>query len=788
MGTVIATEKVGDSLFRQLRPLILFCVVTLIALAIVVALAARGLMGSFGQVERSATRQKTEQVYRAFEADLRQLFISDRDYAEWDAAEEYIQTRDPAFIEGNFSVETLTSMHVDLVWIIDRDGKDIYSTLVDRRSKTAVTPAPRAMLEQFRRFQTKERTLRERSPAERTVQTSHGLAAVSAVEISRSDYSDPTGAIMLFARFIEQADIQRVQETSQLPVVMVPLAASRGRKATLPADVSAWAAKAKTPTYVRTIDGEHITGYALIRDIDLRPVAVFATSGPREISALGSRTTWYLLSSVVALFLAFGATAAGLVLRLLKMQKREFEHRQHAAEQKRLNEHNLAKQAQQDALTGLPNRLYLHARLPRLLQKMAGSDRLLAVVYLDVDNFKNVNDSRGHNCGDQLLQVVGRRLRAAVSTHDVVARMGGDEFVIVASLMPDLETIDRFAERLQAAVCADMVIEKQTVNVSASMGLAVYPRDGADMETLFKHADIALFQAKEAGRSCHRFFAADMNARLSDYVALEQALRHAIGTSQIYMEYQPIVDLQDGRVVSLEALMRWRHPQMGMIPPTRFVPVAEKSGLIMDIGQIALREVLAQQRAWLDAEVPVVPVAVNVSPMQLERLDFAALVSRMAADAGVDPKWVRFEITESAMMKEPEKLVGTLQTLRNGGSQVLIDDFGTGYSSLSYLDRLPVDILKIDRAFVRDMVREGGHSPIVDAVIDMARRLKLRTVAEGVETVEQAMLLRERGCDYAQGFFYSKPVSAQHCRSLLEQLRRERPLTETMVMRVVGGG
>ena len=435
----------------------------------------------------------------------------------------------------------------------------------------------------------------------------------------------------------------------------------------------------------------------------------------------------------------------------------------------------------------MPNRLYLNSRLPRLLRRMTDSKRLLAVVYLDIDQFKNVNDSRGHGCGDQLLQIVAKRLRAAVSAHDVVARMGGDEFVIIASLLPDLEAVERFAERLRTAVTADMVVEKQPVNVTASLGIAVYPRDGVDVESLFKHADIALYQAKEAGRNCHRFFAADMDARISEHAPLEQALRQALGTRQLYMEYQPIVDLQDGRVVSLEALMRWRHPEMGMIPPSRFIPVAEKCGLVLEIGQHALREVLAAAAR----------LAGCGRTHRSDRRQRLADADRADGFRGrrhrvwplrcdVEPKWVRFEITESAMMKEPEKLVGTLRTLRELGSQVLIDDFGTGYSSLSYLDRLPVDILKIDRAFVRDLDRAEGRSPIIDAVIDMAKRLGLKTVAEGVETAAQGMALRERGCDYAQGFFYSKPVSAHHCRSLLEHLKRERPLTETMVLRVIG--
>jgi len=254
------------------------------------------------------------------------------------------------------------------------------------------------------------------------------------------------------------------------------------------------------------------------------------------------------------------------------------------------------------------------------------------------------------------------------------------------------------------------------------------------------------------------------------------------------MNYQPIIELRTGRMHSLEALMRWRHPEIGMIAPSQFIPVAEKSGLIVELGQVALRQVLAQLREWIDAKVPIVPIAVNVSPLQFDRSDFAALVVQYAREAGVDPSWLRFEITESALMKEPQKLIGTLKTLRSLGSQILIDDFGTGYSSLSYLNQMPVNTLKIDRAFVRDIGTDTPHQPIINAVIDMARTLHLSTVAEGVETAAQAALLQDLGCDFGQGFFYSKPVSARHCLALLLELQCELPLTDTMLVRAVSSG
>jgi diguanylate cyclase (GGDEF)-like protein/PAS domain S-box-containing protein len=894
LNTGVSVRPGRRGVLQRLRPLLIVCAATLVALALGVAFGARALIGSFNQVESAATAQKAMQVYRAFEADLRQLMISNRDYAEWDDAEAYVRTEDAGFIERNFSADTLAAMYVDLIWIAPLEGPEKYSAYLDRRSSTIESPASEQILAPFRTLLPKFKELARLSPAERIVMTPQGLAAVSAIEIRRSDKSSRTGVIMMFARYIKDADIARVRDTSHLPVSLISLA---DKTAALPDSVRKWSATQKSggKTLVISPSDAETTGYALVSAYNETPLAIFSTRAPREILALGHRVTWYMLGAISVLFLAFSSAVFALILRLQKsFAQREAEqqryelignqlreaivlidaqsheivdangtairalggdradlptrkvqdlfpditqavleeaalpdsgrkviatrlrrwngawndaeisitamddsgrrlltlvghditHRKEAAAQEHANRRKLLQLAQHDALTGLPNRLYLHARLPQVLEKIANSERLLALMYVDVDHFKNINDSRGHACGDQLLQIVAKRLRAAVSMQDLVARMGGDEFVVVASLMSNREAIDALATRLQTAVNAAILINDETLSVTASIGIAVYPEDGLQIDALLKNADIALYQAKDAGRKCHRFFMADMDVRVSEHVALEQALRHATGTPQIFLEYQPIVDLNTGRVASLEALMRWRHPDRGLIPPSRFIPVAEQSGLIEGLGHEALREVVAQLRRWLDAGVPIVPIAVNVSPVPLERVDFAAQVAQLSKDQDVDPKWLRFEITESAVMKEPEKLIATLQTLRDLGSYILIDDFGTGYSSLSYLNRLPVDVLKIDRAFVRDIGSGGEKKPIINAVIDLARKLNLFTVAEGVESEEQARLLRAEGCDYAQGYHFSKPVSADQCRLLLEKLNCEKPLTETLVMRV----
>jgi diguanylate cyclase (GGDEF)-like protein len=895
-----ALETGAKSRLEQLRPLLILSGVGLLALALAVALAGAVLTRSFQGIEITNTLQKATQLYQAFMADTHQLGIDDRDYAEWDDAVRYVATLDPKFISGNVTRETLGTLHVDLVWIVGANGKGIYSGLLDRHTNTLTSPAPAALISQFRSFVASAGTPDDTEATEHIVQTSLGLTVVAARRISQTDRTHPIDAVMLFARFVGAEDLARISQTSQLKFSLLSMVADDPRFTALPPSVLKWAHSGiNSNAYATAKSRSDISGYALIRDLDNQPIALLATDQPRDLYALGYRTTWWLLGSIAVLSLAFATSMLVLILRLrhsfkahenaqrrlerisgqmqelillvdahtlqivdandalvrmIKLSPGELHrrylsdifpdldirqlaeqaaargagqllasrlsrgsepavpvevgvtsleedgrslyclvgtdvtHRQLAAEQYRENERKLFHIAQHDSLTGLPNRLYLHARLPRVLRTAAASNGLVAVIYLDVDNFKAVNDSRGHSAGDRLLRVVAKRLRACVSVQDVVARLGGDEFVIVATLLPDVQAIDNLAGRIQAAMQAPIAIDGESVNVSVSMGVALYPDHGIDMETVLKHADIALYQAKEAGKRCHQIFSAEMNLRVSEAVALEQALRNALGTNQLYIEYQPVIDLKSGLVASMEALVRWRHPELGIIPPAQFIPVAEQTGMILEIGKQTLGMVLADLRGWLDAEVPIVPVAVNVSPYQLERSDFVTTFANLAAQASVEPRWVCFEITESVMLKEPERVIRTLERLRANGSRVLIDDFGTGYSGLSYLTRLPIDTIKIDRAFIRDLATDPTRLPIVHAVIEMCRTLGLSVVAEGVETLEQLQILTEQGCTYAQGFFLSRPVAPRHCRSVLEQLRGSRPLTETILTRALASG
>jgi diguanylate cyclase (GGDEF)-like protein len=420
-----------------------------------------------------------------------------------------------------------------------------------------------------------------------------------------------------------------------------------------------------------------------------------------------------------------------------------------------------------------------------VLRKVSGSDGLLALMYVDVDNFKNINDSLGHGSGDQVLTVVAKRLRACTRSGDVVVRMGGDEFVIVATLLPDDAAVEAIASKVVAAMQAPIALHSGTVQVSASIGVSLFPRDGVDVESLLKHADIALYQAKEQGRNNYQFFRADMNVQLSEHVALEQALRHALDTTQLYLEYQPIVDLATQSLVSFEALCRWKHPEMGNVPPTRFIAVAEKSGLIVPLGDYVLREACRQLQEWQGDGLRLVPIGVNVSPLQLARTDFAAQVRKVTQATGVDPQLLYFEITESALLAEADRHVATLCELREMGCRIAIDDFGAGYSTFSYLKRLPVDTLKIDRSFIRELEVKPADAAVVRGIVDMARGMGVATVAEGVETAGQLTLLRDMGCQRGQGFRFSPAVSARRCRALLNALGEEARWSETMLARAL---
>jgi diguanylate cyclase (GGDEF)-like protein/PAS domain S-box-containing protein len=424
--------------------------------------------------------------------------------------------------------------------------------------------------------------------------------------------------------------------------------------------------------------------------------------------------------------------------------------------------------AQHDFLTGLPNRMLFNDRVSRAIALAPRHRKKVAVLFLDLDGFKHINDSLGHPTGDKLLQSIAVRLGACIRSTDTVSRQGGDEFVVLLSEVEHEEDPAITARRILRAVAEAHSIDQHDLHVTTSIGVSIYPDDGLDAETLIKNADTAMYQAKENGRQSYQFFKPAMNARAVERQSIEESLRRALERHEFVVHYQPKINLKTGAIVGAEALLRWIHPIRGLVPPAQFIPVAEDCGLILPIGNWVLREACQQAQAWVDAGLPPATMAVNISAAELRNDNFLAGVFAILKDTGLDPGSLELELTESVLMKHAESTESILKTLRAGGVQLAVDDFGTGYSSLSYLKRFSVDALKIDQSFVRQITTAPGETTIVTAVISMGRSLKLRVVAEGVETQEELAFLQAHQCDEAQGYYFSRPVPPQRFATLLE--------------------
>jgi diguanylate cyclase (GGDEF)-like protein/PAS domain S-box-containing protein len=424
--------------------------------------------------------------------------------------------------------------------------------------------------------------------------------------------------------------------------------------------------------------------------------------------------------------------------------------------------------AQHDFLTGLPNRVLLNDRVNQAIFLAWRHMKKVAVLFLDLDGFKHINDSLGHPIGDKLLQSIAKRLVDCVRGPDTVSRQGGDEFVVLLSEVEQPEGAAITARRMLQAVAEAHSIGQHDLHVTTSIGVSLYPDDGLDAETLIQNADTAMYQAKENGRQSFQFFKRAMNVRAVERQSIEESLRRALERQEFVLHYQPKINLRTGAITGAEALIRWTHPTQGPVAPAQFIPVAEDSGLILPIGQWVLREACKQARAWVDAGLPPATMGVNISSMEFRDDNFLESVFAILKDTGLDPRSLELELTESVLMKRAESAVSVLKTLRARGVQIAVDDFGTGYSSLSYLRKFPIDALKIDQSFVRQITTAADETTIVTAVIGMGRSLKLRVVAEGVETQEELQFLQAHHCDEAQGYYFSRPVLPQHFARLLK--------------------
>jgi len=433
-------------------------------------------------------------------------------------------------------------------------------------------------------------------------------------------------------------------------------------------------------------------------------------------------------------------------------------------------ERQLRHQALHDALTGLPNRVLFQDRFRQTVARAQRQGRRVAVLFLDLDHFKRINDSLGHPVGDLLLQAAAERLAASVRRSDTVARFGGDEFAVLLDSLEDSRNAADVAQKLIATMDHPFEVGGHQLYASVSIGISCFPADGTECETLFKNADTAMYRAKAEGRNKYRFFSAEMNACALENLLMSNSLRTALENDELLLHYQPQYDLRSGRISGIEALVRWRHPELGLLPPARFVPLAEETGQIEALGEWVLRTACTQMRAWREANLPLERVAVNLSAAQFRHPDLSKRIADVLAESGLPPRHLEIEVTETMVMRNPARAAEILSRLKDKGITIAVDDFGTGYSSLSYLKRFPIDYLKIDCSFVSGLPDNADDAAIVKAIIAIAKSLKIKLLAEGVETASQHAFLCKHGCDEVQGFLFGRPVPAEEIERQLESL------------------
>ncbi|HEV7616785.1 MAG TPA: EAL domain-containing protein [Burkholderiaceae bacterium] len=437
-------------------------------------------------------------------------------------------------------------------------------------------------------------------------------------------------------------------------------------------------------------------------------------------------------------------------------------------ERKELQDH-IQHLAYHDSLTGLPNRAMFNRHLSHAMLQARRYYKGLAVLFIDLDRFKNINDTLGHDAGDRLLQEMARRLTASLRDGDLVARLGGDEFVVLIEEVADLSDVSHIARQILSALVKEYPLDGQLINITASIGISTFPEDGRDEFSLMKHADVAMYRAKEGGKNKFQFYSAHMDLHSAAQLALESSLRRALERDELLLHYQAKVDARTGRITGVEVLARWQHPEFGLMHPEHFIPLAEETGLIVPLTRWILREACSQNRAWQKQGLPAMRIAVNLSARQFADENLLGDVASTLHDIGMDPTLLELEITESMMMHDTGKTIQVLAGLKAMGVHIAIDDFGIGYSSLSHLKQFPIDIIKIDRSFITDIPGNQADEAITDAIIAMGKSLKILVVAEGVEALEQLQFLRSRGCDEVQGYFFSRPIPANDFAKLLRK-------------------
>lgn len=736
------------------------------------------ITGSYLQLERTQADNNSLRVFEALNQMLEGVATMTTDWSVWDESYRFMQDKNKKFTETNLVPSSFTAAHIDMMLFYDTTGKLIQSAVLDKQSNS-IKEAPKALLEYV---QTNNQLIilpNVDSAARGMIALPSGILLAASHAIVTGNNTGPVRGALLMGRILTDDAIAKIREITKVNASIFQI--NQIQKDSVLQTVYQQLL-ANNNAVLDTTDPKTMIMYRLLLNTENYPIAIVKTSMPRIIYQAGLSTINYyngifIVYSIVFSILLWYALQLLIIKRIERFSTQfHFSPENEAMLLAVMNQTPdelshasvLYYQAMHDSLTGLANRNLLYEMFNYAVSHSHSADNKIAVLFFDIDFFKRVNDAFGHAVGDNLLISMAKRLQGILRKGDVAARLGGDEFVVLLVNVKK-DKLKSAVARVYNTLLDPVIIQGHELPLSSSLGVSTYPDDDQSIDGLIKKADIALYYAKETGRHRCEFYSKELSNMLRAVHQKEVDLQRAIENDELLLHYQPIIDVSTGNIVSLEALLRWHHSDGKIISASDIIPIAERTGLITGIGEWALRTVCAQLVEWQQKGIPIVPIAVNLSPIQTRRISIHALIDNILKEIGLSPHYLQLELTETGFIEINEDILMELRLLKQMGIQLAVDDFGTGYSGLRYLKSLPVNKIKIDQSFTKDILVNADDRAITLAIIDVAHQLSLKVIAEGVETQEQFIFLQENKVDQVQGYYFSKPLSSIECEKLLQE-------------------
>ncbi|WP_134686062.1 bifunctional diguanylate cyclase/phosphodiesterase [Brevibacillus migulae] len=783
-------------------------IVLLVLFSVLLIMARTYLFQNYEEYEKGRLESHLQRVLSFLKDDLDDLAAQATDYSAWDDTVTYVKegnfSDQHPYIFRNYLTDTFLQNQLDFIVILNGEGKVAFAKSYDFKIGELV-PMEKNMLETILSHQEALRSLQFPNDYVKGLDMVNGKPFLVAYRpIVDSLFQGPVEGTLVFGRFLDERKIKELSELLKLHVTFSPISAKKEiLSETKQINLDLVPELKRIPAYMEADGEEYIYGNVILEDLWAKPSTVLTVKMERGIYQQGKTTIWSFLSMVLLLGSIFAVLGWFLVdktvIRRLLHLKERMDYVQHTQDlltrvaitgkdeisslEQGFNEmiekvaiahDEILKLAMQDPLTLLPNRLMFREYLNESIERAKETGERVAVVFIDLDRFKYINDTLGHESGDELLVQVANRLQKLINGGDhFVSRLGGDEFTIVIPGLSNEAKALPLLNELRELLAESYQVGDHLLTVTASIGASFYPSDGLNGLELVKHADIAMYQAKEAGKNNVQMFAASMKQQYKRKMELEKELRNAIEEGQFALVYQPKLQLQSEKIIGMEALVRWDHPEKGRISPAEFIPLAEETGLIVPLGKWVLNQACWQNKQWQEQGFAPLVVSVNVSGIQFTQSDLVDTVREVLQETGMDASLLELEITETVLMKEIEKMSKIMEEIRSLGVNISIDDFGTGFCSLLYLKKLPVNTLKMDKAFIDDIENEQDIRVIESSIITLAKGLNLEVLAEGVETWQQYNALKKIGCDYIQGYLFSKPLPPDEFFQLFRHSRYE---------------